>query len=205
MTELDRSDSVVIVGAGPAGAALALTLARKSIPVLLVERSKFPRRKVCGEYLGAGAARELDALGLGEAVREEAYPIGGVRLLVAGVDELELGFPQAALAISRERLDALILDAAVGAGANVVRARAEDILFERHHVVRGIVVRCEDGERRHVRGRFVVGADGISSLVARKLALCRPLPKNARFAMGGHYRGLGSRGGFVEMHVGTDG
>ncbi|MBC5803094.1 MAG: FAD-dependent oxidoreductase, partial [Candidatus Eremiobacteraeota bacterium] len=46
---------VVIVGAGPAGSACALWLARAGVAVTVVERQRFPRRKVCGEYLCAGA------------------------------------------------------------------------------------------------------------------------------------------------------
>ena len=50
---------VIVVGAGPAGSATALRLARAGASVTLVERARFPRRKVCGEYLNAGAVRAL--------------------------------------------------------------------------------------------------------------------------------------------------
>ena len=60
---------VVVVGGGPAGAACALVCVRAGLSVTVLERSPFPRRKVCGEYLNAGAVRLLDELGLGTSVR----------------------------------------------------------------------------------------------------------------------------------------
>ena len=205
MAETESKDRVIVVGAGPAGAATALALARKSIPVVLVERTKFPRRKVCGEYLGAGAVAELDALGLGDAVRAQAAPLRGVRIVATDVQPLELVFPRSALSICREHLDALVLDAAIAAGATLIHARAEDLLFNENRSVSGIVVQPQSGDRKPLHGRFVVGADGLSSIVARKLALTCRGPRRPRFAIGGHYRGFGDLGGFVEMHVARNG
>ncbi|MFZ0059334.1 MAG: FAD-dependent oxidoreductase, partial [Acidimicrobiales bacterium] len=55
---------VAIVGAGPAGCATAITLARTGARVLLVDRARFPRDKCCGDGLTTAAVRRLDALGL---------------------------------------------------------------------------------------------------------------------------------------------
>jgi 2-polyprenyl-6-methoxyphenol hydroxylase-like FAD-dependent oxidoreductase len=62
-----RFDAVV-VGAGPAGASTAILLARAGWSVALVERQRFPRRKVCGECIAASNLPLLDALGIGDAV-----------------------------------------------------------------------------------------------------------------------------------------
>ena len=59
---------VVIVGAGPAGSAAAILLARAGWSVALVERQRFPRRKVCGECIAASNLALLDALGVGAEV-----------------------------------------------------------------------------------------------------------------------------------------
>ena len=58
----------VIVGAGPAGASAAILLARAGWSVALVEKTPFPRRKVCGECISAGSFPLLEALGLGPAI-----------------------------------------------------------------------------------------------------------------------------------------
>ncbi|MBV8073891.1 MAG: NAD(P)/FAD-dependent oxidoreductase [Candidatus Eremiobacteraeota bacterium] len=194
---MDVNDAIV-VGAGPAGASTALLLARAGASVTLVERARFPRRKPCGEYLSAGAVAALDALGIGEQVRGLARPLDGVRLVTPWTAPVELRFPRPALALGRDRLDAAILEAALAAGARVVYDRVLDVGREDGRV-RGVRT-AEHGE---LRGRFVVGADGIGSIVARKLGLVHPLPARARYAIGGHYGGLRGLNGFVEMYAGA--
>jgi len=193
---------VLVVGGGPAGSACALALARGGIEVVLIERRAFPRRKVCGEYLNGGAVAALDDLGLAGAVRAVASPLVGIRLVPPGADSLELPFPTPALACERATLDSVLLEAARSAGATVLRAQAEDLVFEGGRVA-GAVVRDEDGERRTVHARVTVGADGAGSLVARKLGLAKPARGRRRFAVGGHYAGFGDLGDHVEMYVGT--
>jgi flavin-dependent dehydrogenase len=177
-------------------------LARAGVDVAVVERRAFPRRKVCGEYLNGGAVAALDELGLGAAVRAVASPLVGIRLVPPGADSLELPFPAPALACERAALDSLLLDAARAAGATVLRAQAEDLVYEDGRVA-GAIVRDEGGERRTLRARVTVGADGAGSLVARKLGLAKPARGRRRFALGGHYAGFGELGGHVEMYVGT--
>ncbi|RWF89741.1 MAG: FAD-dependent oxidoreductase, partial [Mesorhizobium sp.] len=57
----------IIIGAGPAGTSAALVLARRGWAVAIVEKSAFPRRKVCGEYISASNLALLDRLGVGDA------------------------------------------------------------------------------------------------------------------------------------------
>ncbi|MCF6119594.1 NAD(P)/FAD-dependent oxidoreductase [Mesorhizobium muleiense] len=73
MTRLSTHDAIVI-GAGPAGASVALTLARRGWAVAIVEKSVFPRRKVCGEYISASNLALLDQLEIGDAWRANAGP-----------------------------------------------------------------------------------------------------------------------------------
>ncbi|RWK52750.1 NAD(P)/FAD-dependent oxidoreductase [Mesorhizobium sp.] len=73
MTRLSTHDAIVI-GAGPAGTSVALTLARRGWSVAIVEKSVFPRRKVCGEYISASNLALLDQLEIGEAWRAIAGP-----------------------------------------------------------------------------------------------------------------------------------
>ena len=195
------SDDVVVVGGGPAGSATALRLARAGVAVRVIERSPFPRRKVCGEYLSGGAVDALDGLGMLAAVRARAAPLRGVRLIPAGAPPVALDFARPALACAREVLDALLLDAAVSAGAVVERGRVEELVLEGGRCC-GVAVRTPEGTLETRRARVVAGADGIGSVVARKLGLTKPAHGRGRYAVGGHYAGFGTLDAQVEMYVG---
>jgi flavin-dependent dehydrogenase len=180
-----------------------LRLARAGVSVTLIERARFPRRKVCGEYQNSGSVEALDRLGLLERVRSAAYSLRGIRLAAADAPLIELTFARTALACDRATLDALLLDAAVSAGVQLVRGRVEQVLFDGPRVA-GVAYRNESAEPQTIRARYVAGADGAGSIVARKLGLTLPLGRARRFAIGGHYRGFGDLDGFVEMYAGTD-
>lgn len=123
----DRFDAVVI-GAGPAGSATAILLARAGWSVALVERQRFPRRKVCGECIAASNIALLAALGIGDAFAREAGP-GLTRVaLMRGDATVEAPLPpgdDAAVpwgrALGRDRLDTLLAAAAEGAGVTLLQ------------------------------------------------------------------------------------
>ncbi|MGH7683715.1 MAG: NAD(P)/FAD-dependent oxidoreductase, partial [Vulcanimicrobiaceae bacterium] len=194
---------VVVVGAGPAGAATALQLGRAGLRVAVVDRAAFPRRKVCGEYLGAGALRALEELGLAEEVRSQGSPLQRIRIVTAGA-RVELPFRRPALAVTRERLDAVILAAACRAGASVVRGRVDDVVRDASGRICGVAFRDDGGQPRNIFARFVVGADGIGSVVARKLGLSHASRGTPHFAAGGHYRDVTESDGCIEMFVDRD-
>jgi menaquinone-9 beta-reductase len=189
---------VVVVGAGPAGSIAALVCARAGLDVTILERAAFPRRKVCGEYVNAGAVRALEELGLHD-VLSHAFELRGIKMF-SGPASAEVLFPARAVSIERSRLDALLLDAAVSSGAQLVRGRVEGLMYDAGRVC-GVHWRDDPGDLNAQRARFVVGADGAGSLVARKAGLARPR-RRGRFAVGGHYRGFEGMNRFVEFYLG---
>jgi menaquinone-9 beta-reductase len=110
---------VLIVGGGPAGAAAACHLATAGWNVLLCERERQPRPKVCGEFLSASACAELAALGIMPDAMGAA-PISHVRL-VHGTRQARAALPFAAVGLSRERLDEQLLARAGDCGAHIRR------------------------------------------------------------------------------------
>jgi flavin-dependent dehydrogenase len=109
----------VVVGAGPAGALAALGLAREGVPVLLVERRRFPRWKVCGACLSGQALAALEEAGQAPLLDQlGARPLRSVQLGLQGL-RTELPLP-AGRVLSRRALDQGLVEAAVSAGATLV-------------------------------------------------------------------------------------
>ncbi|WP_375197168.1 NAD(P)/FAD-dependent oxidoreductase [Sphingobium sp.] len=112
----------LIVGGGPAGAAVAITLAQAGLKPHLVERQAGPHDSVCGGFLGWDALAALRDMGL-DAFALGARPIEHLRLF-AGARCVELALPHRAAGLSRRLLDEALICHAKGAGAIVMQGRA---------------------------------------------------------------------------------
>ena len=149
---------VVVVGAGPAGSAAAGLLAGRGRRVLILEKDRFPRRKVCGDFLSASAAEALDVLGLRGEIAAEAEPIRQGTLAVAGGPEIPFRLPEAALSLSRERLDARLASWAQTQGA---QSRFGALVRGLEPSPDGFRVRFSEGPREsRIEARRVVAAWG---------------------------------------------
>jgi flavin-dependent dehydrogenase len=205
---------VVVVGGGPAGSATAWLLASNGLDVTVVDRARFPRTKACAEYLNPRALRMVEEMGALAAIERQACGrIDGMRIHAgdgawfegrfAGVPA-RTGMRSHGLGVRREILDAELLAAARRAGAHVLEGTAvQDLVFSSNRTVCGVVVRGEDGPVE-LGASHVVGADGLRSVVARRLGLARRKRWPARYAFVRHVRGVPTepRG---EMHVFDDG
>jgi menaquinone-9 beta-reductase len=203
---------VLVVGGGPAGAATAWTLARGGRDVLILDRAAFPRPKPCAEYVSPEASRILDAMNvLNAAEHAGASLLTGMRVRAPDGTELVGEFAAArdfrgphtrGIALRRERLDPLLLEAARNAGAKVREAaHVVDVARDQSGRVEGVVL--ADGSA--LRARLVIGADGLRSIVARRLGLGIRARWPSRIAFVTHYAGITGMREYGEMHVDRDG
>ena len=206
---------VLVIGGGPAGASTAFQLARHGIRVRVLERARFPRPKPCAECLSPQASRLLADMGALERLETRGAWLRGMVIrapngtVARGDYDASHGFhaPRAAgLAIRRDVLDAELLERAREAGADVVEGvRAVDVRTGSRGSVIGAVVLREDGTRQDLSARVVVGADGLRSIVARRLRLARMHPWPRRISLVAHYRDVAGVTDYGEMHIERDG
>jgi flavin-dependent dehydrogenase len=174
----ERADAVV-VGARPAGAAVAATLARAGRRVVALDRASFPSDTLSTHLLFAGGVAELARLGALERVEAVGAPrmpealMGGagveVRARYTPVDGIDFG-----LCVRRTGLDSALVDTAREAGADVrERARVTDLVWDGGRVA-GVRWQDADGAERELRAPLVVGADGRRSTVARLVGADEP-------------------------------
>jgi flavin-dependent dehydrogenase len=116
------------------------------------------------------------------------------------------GFRDRGLSIRRRVLDALLVDRARAAGARVEEGvRVTDLVRDAAGRAVGVQVLTADGSTVERRARVVIGADGLRSVVARRLGLARRLPWPRRLALVAHYERVGGLGECGELHVERDG
>lgn len=164
---------VVVIGAGPAGAAAAATLARAGREVLLADKATFPRDKCCGDGLTALALRQLDQLGLDPRRVASWLPIREAVIHAPGGRVAHLPLPAGpglhAAVARRTDLDAAVVALAAQAGAFTATGHGLNAIAQGADRVEVDL----DGLGR-VAARFVIAADGMWSPTRRLLGLDRP-------------------------------
>jgi geranylgeranyl reductase family protein len=210
-----RNAQIIVVGGGPAGSSASYYLARAGVDVLLLDRARFPRDKPCSEYLSPQASRILEAMGaLDEIERSGAAQLTGMRVHAPNgatihgefaSDHGYRGFRDRGLALRRTVLDAILLDRARAAGARVQEGcRVIDVARDKRGRVAGVVV-ASDGGSKVINADLVIGADGLRSIIGRRLGLIRTSRWPKRIALVTHYRNVQGISDYGEMHVDREG
>jgi len=211
-----RPASVIVVGGGPAGAATAFYLARAGVSVTVLDRAHFPRDKPCSEYMSPQASRILADMGVLEQIeRAGSAQLVGMRVRAPSGASFHgrfadvvgyRGYRDCGLALRRTVLDHLLLDRARAVGAAVLEGtRVASLVRDTNGRVAGVEAVDSSGTSRSLPATLVVGADGLRSIVARRLGLAGTRFAQRRVAFVTHFTGVEGVGDSGEMHVEHDG
>ena len=194
---------VIVVGAGPAGSSVALRLAQAGLDVLVLEKARFPREKVCGDGLTPRAVKALTGMGIPMAPADGWRRTKGVRM-VAGGSRLELSWPELSsypgygMVRGRPAFDETLARHAQKAGAQLREGMTVTgpLLDERTGRIAGVTARPAghdpgNGDRpagaRRFRARVVVAADGNSSRLSVSMGLRRRADRPLAVAVRTYY------------------
>jgi geranylgeranyl reductase family protein len=190
----DEAD-VIVVGAGPGGSAAAYHMARHGLRVLLLEKTEFPREKVCGDGLTPRAVRQLVRMGVDTSEKAGWLHNRGLRVIGGGV-RLELdwpdlaSFPNYGLARTRLDFDDLLAKRAVEAGA-LLRTSVNvtgPILDADGHAV-GVTAKVGPGkEPAEYRAPLVIAADGVSGKLPLAMGVAKRDDRPIGVAVRRYYR-----------------
>jgi menaquinone-9 beta-reductase len=173
----DEAD-VIVVGAGPAGATTAFYLAQSGLDVLLLEKARFPREKVCGDGLTPRAVKALVGMGISVSEQDGWVRNQGLRVIGAG-KRLELRWPELAsypdygLVRTRNDLDEALARRAQQAGARLLEGVTVTgaVVDDRTGRITGVTARPDGAGERTYNSRIVVAADGNSSRLSIAMGL----------------------------------
>jgi flavin-dependent dehydrogenase len=201
---------VIVCGAGPAGSVAAISLARRGARVLLLDRARFPRDKLCGDTLNPGTLRYLGRLGLADDLAACSSPVDGMIISGERGTRIQARYRRGrhGVSILRRDLDHRLLQAAARSGARIeegvlVRGPLVDTADGTPRV-RGVVLAGRGGADVRVPAPLVIAADGRRSRLALALHLIRHPARPRRWAIGAYFDDVAGMTTFGEMHVRRD-
>ena len=196
---------VVIAGAGPAGSAASIHLAGAGLSVLLLEQKRFPRPKLCGEFISPECQLHFQSLGVAKAmelsapakiVRTSFYGRGGKR-----VDVPSSSFGGVALGLSRALMDYNLLERARQVGVEILEGAKVSHVLRNTTRVTGLRYKSVDGACE-VSARVVIDATGRNRLLCRKVRDTKTEVKRSKLiAFKAHFTNTKVEPGSCEIYV----
>ena len=164
---------ITVVGAGPAGASLAIRLAKQGFDVCLIERERFPRHKLCGEFISPECLphfKELDVLDKmlesgGERITETVFyePDGKF----VSIPSEWFGNIRGALSLSRAEMDFRLMEKARKCGVDVLEETSVTGVLLEDNEVCGVKIKTKDGDIRQISSALTIDATGRANVLAK--------------------------------------
>jgi flavin-dependent dehydrogenase len=200
---------VIVAGAGPAGSSAAIHLALNDLRVLLVEQKKFPRAKLCGEFISPECRRHFETLGVADAMTN-SDPASITETVFYSTRGHHVTIPSswfggpAALGLSRAVMDDVLLRRAQDCGVTVIEgATITEPLLDKT-AVRGIKLKLNGDEQQHT-APLTIDATGRARILTRKLNAREPKSKAKLIAFKVHLRNTRVAPGACEIYFYPDG
>ncbi len=200
---------VIIAGAGPAGSSAAIHLARKDLRVLLVEQKKFPRPKLCGEFISPECRRHFEALGVADAMTD-SDPASITQTVFYSSRGHHVTIPSSwfggppALGLSRAVMDNNLLRRAKDCGVTVIEGATITEPLTDKDTVRGVGFKL-NGDEQHHTAPLTIDATGRARILTRKLNAHDPKSKAKLIAFKVHLRNTRVAPGACEIYFYRDG
>lgn len=205
---------VIVIGAGPAGSATALFLNRLGFRTVILEQAKFPRDKLCGEFISPAADPILQELGVLDSI-EALSPcrLAGVAISAYEDKELCIDYPplpgsarrMTSLSLRRKVLDQLLVDRVREGGIEVrERHKVMEFILENEAVV-GVKVLDPEKKPYSLSARVIVDAGGRGSVALRRFDLVRRKKGAGKIALAAHWKGKNIPLNYCYMHISRPG
>jgi geranylgeranyl reductase family protein len=205
--EMKEDYDAIIVGAGPAGCSAAISLGRLGHEVLLMDKAKFPREKVCGDGIGPLALEALDRLGIYEAASERnPWRVEGIDFFSPAGQKVRTSFSHLrgryrhGWIFPRREFDLLLWEHARSYPSVHVLEGCEgkDLVWAGGRIVGVLGKRGESLEE--FRGKVIIGADGAYSFVSKRISSPGRIFRNYSLAVRGYFRQVKGLTHQIEIH-----
>jgi len=164
---------IAIVGAGPSGASLAIRLAKENFRVTLVEREKFPRRKLCGEFISPECLRHFQDLGVLSEMLESGNRISETVFYEPKGKSISIpskwfgGDLKGALSLSRAAMDFCLLEKARQMGVKVLEETQAIGILSKNDEIYGVKIKSKNGEITEIPADLTIDATGRANILGK--------------------------------------
>lgn len=200
---------IIIIGAGPAGTSAALFLEKKGYRIALLDQARFPRDKVCGEFISPAADWILSELGVLDSI-EALNPkrLRGVAISAYEDSLLYVDYPPSidgnimtSLSIERSTLDNLIINKVRHSGVELMEGfKVVDLLFKDDRVC-GVQGYDETKTEFNFKAKIVIDAGGRNSISLRRLNLKQDSFAKGKIALAAHWDNVDIFDNYCYMHI----
>ena len=202
----NRKSKILIAGAGPAGSSLAIRLAQRGFETTLIERERFPREKLCGEFISPECLKHFDELGVldemcnagGDRIYETRFFASGGKSVVVPNDWFRSN--SHALSLSRSVMDNVLLERARETGVGVIDGCAVTSIERENGSIGAVHARLQDGNAIAFNADLYVDATGRAKALTRPARSQKELTRPSLVGFKAHLRGTGLPRGLCEIY-----